>query len=80
MGYINFRQWAKKNIKSGIPWVDKMIASWGEEGGKPWVISQAVNSFIDTIEDGNPALGNFLEGVVEGFGDGFQDFLQLEYR
>lgn len=80
MGYINFRQWAKKNIKSGIPWVDKMIASWGEEGGKPWVISQQVNSFIETIEDGNRALGNFLEGIVEGFGDGFQDFLELEYR
>jgi hypothetical protein len=80
MGYINFRQWAKKNIKSGIPWVDKMIASWGEEGGKPWVISQQVNQLTEKIEEDNPALGKFLEGVIEGFGDGFKEFLVLEYR
>jgi hypothetical protein len=80
MGYINFRQWAKKNIKSGIPWVDKMIASWGEEGGKPWVISQQVNQLTEKIEEDNPALGKFLQGIVEGFGDGFKEFLVLEYR
>jgi hypothetical protein len=80
MGYINFRQWAKKSIKSGIPWVDKMIASWGEEGGKPWVISQQVNQLTEKIEEDNPALGKFLEGVIEGFGDGFKEFLVLEYR
>jgi hypothetical protein len=80
MGYINFRQWAKKNIKSGIPWVDKMIASWGEEGGKPWVISQQVNQLTEKIEEDNPALGKFLQGAIEGFGDGFKEFLVLEYR
>jgi len=80
MGYINFRQWAKRNVKSGIPWVDKMIASWGEEGGKPWVISQKVNQLTEKIEEDNPALGKFLEGVIEGFGDGFKEFLVLEYR
>jgi hypothetical protein len=80
MGYMNFRQWAKKNIKSGIPWVDKMIASWGEEGGKPWVISQQVNQLTEKIEEDNPALGKFLQGVIEGFGDGFKEFLVLEYR
>jgi hypothetical protein len=80
MGYINFRQWAKKNIKSGIPWVDKMIASWGEEGGKPWVISQQVNQLTEKIEEDNPALGKFLQGIIEGFGDGFKEFLVLEYR
>jgi len=80
MGYMNFRQWAKKNIKSGIPWVDKMIASWGEEGGKPWVISQQVNQLTEKIEEDNPALGKFLQGIIEGFGDGFKEFLVLEYR
>jgi hypothetical protein len=80
MGYINFRQWAKRNIESGIPWVDKMIASWGEQGGKPWVISQQVNQLTEKIEEDNPALGKFLEGVIEGFGDGFKEFLVLEYR
>lgn len=80
MGYINFRQWAKKNIKSGIPWVDKMIASWGEEGGKSWVIRQQVSQVVEKIQEDNLALGNFLEGVIEGFGDGFKEFLVLEYR
>lgn len=80
IGYINFRQWAKKNIKSGIPWVDKMIASWGEEGGKPWIISQKVEEGTEAIGEENKALGQFLEGVVEGFGDGMTDFLELEYR
>lgn len=80
IGYINFRQWAKKNIKSGIPWVDKMIASWGEEGGKSWIISQKINEGIEAIGEENKALGQFLEGVVEGFGDGLTDFIQLEYR
>lgn len=79
-GYMNFRQWAKKSLKSGIPWVDKMIASWGEEGGKPWVISQQVNQVVEQIQEDNAALGNFLEGAIEGFGDGFKEFLVLEYR
>ncbi|MBD0342285.1 MAG: hypothetical protein ICV61_15825 [Microcoleus sp. Co-bin12] len=80
MGYINFCQWAKKNIKSGIPWVDKMIASWGEYGGKPWVLSQQIQQLTEKIEEDNLALGKFLEGIVEGFGDGFKEFLVLEYR
>jgi hypothetical protein len=80
IGYINFRQWAKANIKSGIPWIDKMIASWGEEGGKPWIIREAVEQITETIEAENPALGNFLEGVTEGFGDGLTDFIAYEYH
>lgn len=79
-GYMNFRRWAKQNVKSGIPWVDKMIASWGEEGGKPWVISQQVNEVVEAIEKENAALGNFLEGALEGFGEGFKEFLVFEYR
>ena len=78
-GYINFRKWAKANIKSGIPWVDKAIASWGEEGGKPRILSDKVNEFVAAIEDRNAALGNFLEGVVEGFGEGMSEFIVLEY-
>ncbi|MEG4497578.1 hypothetical protein QUB05_05595 [Microcoleus sp. F10-C6] len=79
-GYMNFRRWAKQNVKSGIPWIDRMIASWGEEGGKPWVISQQVNEVVEAIEKENDALGKFLEGTIEGFGDGFKEFLVFEYR
>ncbi|MEG4459191.1 hypothetical protein [Microcoleus sp. N9_A1] len=79
-GYMNFRRWAKQNVKSDIPWVDKMIASWGEEGGKPWIVSQQVNEVVEAIEKENAALGNFLEGALEGFGEGFKEFLVFEYR
>ena len=78
-GYINFRKWAKANIESGIPWVDKVIASWGEGSGKPWILSDKVNEFVTAIEEENAALGNFLEGVIEGFGEGFGEFISLEY-
>jgi len=70
-GFINFRKWAKANIRSGIPWVDKAIESWGT--GKPMVLSEKVNSFVETVEEGNPALGNFLENVIEGFGGGTKE-------
>ncbi|MEG4032080.1 MULTISPECIES: hypothetical protein [unclassified Microcoleus] len=79
-GYMNFRQWVKRDLKSGIPWVDAMIRSWGEEGGKPWVIRQQVDQVVEQIQEDNAALGNFLEGALEGFGDGFKEFLELEYR
>lgn len=78
-GYINFRKWAKANIKSGIPWVDKAIASWGAEGGKSWILSEKVNTFVEAVENENAALGNFLEGLIEGFGEGMSEFIQLEY-
>ncbi|MEG4516498.1 MULTISPECIES: hypothetical protein [unclassified Microcoleus] len=70
-GFINFRKWAKQNIRSGIPWVDKMIESWGT--GKPLILSEKVREFTEKIEEGNPALGNFLEGVLEGFGGGTKE-------
>lgn len=79
VGYINFRKWAKANIKSGISWVDKAIASWGEEGGKSWILSDKVNEFVAAVEEQNAALGNFLEGAVEGFGEGMDEFIRLEY-
>ncbi|MGB8691448.1 MAG: hypothetical protein WCD53_29565 [Microcoleus sp.] len=80
IGYINFRKWAKQNIQSGIPWVDRMIASWGNEAGKPWIISQKIEEGLDAIKKENESLGNFLEGLTEGFGEGLTEFVQFEYR
>jgi hypothetical protein len=80
IGYINFRQWAKANVKSGIPWIDKMIESWGDKDGKPWIISESVEKVVETIDGENPAVGRFLDGVIEGFGDGLTDFLAYEYH
>jgi hypothetical protein len=70
-GFINFRKWAKANVRSGILWIDKAIESWGT--GKPMVLSEKVNSFVETVEQGNPALGIFLENVIEGFGGGTKE-------
>ncbi|MFB8793163.1 MAG: hypothetical protein U7126_02770 [Microcoleus sp.] len=70
-GFINFRKWAKQNVKSGIPWIDKAIASWGT--GKPLILSEEINEFVQTVEEGNVALGNFLENILEGFGGGTKE-------
>jgi hypothetical protein len=70
-GFMNFRKWAKANVRSGIPWVDKAIASWGT--GKPMILSEKVNAFVEQVEEGNPALGNFLENIIEGFGSGTKE-------
>ena len=71
IGFMNFRKWAKQNVKSGIPWVDKAIASWGT--GKPLIISEKVNEFYEAVEKDNAALGNFLENLGEGFGEGTKE-------
>jgi hypothetical protein len=70
-GFMNFRKWAKANVRSGIPWIDKAIESWGT--GKPMILSEKVNTFVSTVEEGNPALGNFLENILEGFGSGTKE-------
>jgi len=71
IGFMNFRKWAKLNVKTGIPWVDKAIASWGS--GKPLIISEKVNEFYEAVEKDNAALGNFLENFGEGFGGGTKE-------
>lgn len=71
IGFMNFRKWAKQNVKTGIPWIDKAIASWGT--GKPLIISEKVNEFYETVEKDNAALGNFLENFGEGFGGGTKE-------
>jgi hypothetical protein len=70
-GFMNFRKWAKANVRSGIPWIDKAIESWGT--GKPMILSEKVNTFVSTVEEGNPVLGNFLENVIEGFCSGTKE-------
>lgn len=77
LGYINFRVWAKQNIKTGIKWIDNGIAAWGNEGGKPWMVSQKVEEIKEGITEINPAVGNILEGFIEGFGEGGTEFMRL---
>jgi hypothetical protein len=71
IGFMKFRKWAKQNIKTGIVWIDKAIASWGT--GKPLIISEKVNEFYQAVEKDNAALGNFLENFGEGFGGGTKE-------
>lgn len=37
------------------------------------ILSEKVNTFVQTVEEGNPALGKFLENVLEGFGSGTKE-------
>lgn len=71
IGFMNFRKWAKQNVKTGIAWIDRAIASWGT--GKPLIISEKVNEFYQAVEKDNAALGNFLENFGEGFGGGTKE-------
>lgn len=77
LGYLEIRKFARKNIRTGIRAIDNMIASWGTQEGGSWSIAQAVDKKVEEITESNAAAGNFLEGLIEGFGDGFSDFILM---
>lgn len=75
LGYLQFRKWARNNVRTGIKSVDAKIANWGLQEGQSWSIAQQIEEKVEKLQESDPALGNFVEGLLEGFGDGFQDFL-----
>lgn len=77
LGYMEFRKYARNNIKTGIKWIDEKIANWGLQEGQSWSIAQKVDEKIEAITEKDAATGNFLEGFVEGLGDGFSDFILM---
>lgn len=77
LGYLEFRKWARNNVRTGIKGIDDVIANWGLQEGQSWTIAQQVDNKIEAITEENPSLGNFLEGFVEGLGDGFSDFILM---
>ena len=78
-GYINFRKWARDNVRTGIPWMDNMIKDWGLQENRSWSIAKWVNEGVDEVQKADAALGNFLEEFLQGFGEGLSDFILMEY-
>lgn len=77
LGYLQFRKWARQNVKTGIKWIDEKIANWGLQEGQSFTINGKLDEKIEKITESNAALGNFLEGFKEGFFDGFNDFVLM---
>lgn len=75
--YMNARKFIKSNFRSGIPSIDKAIASWGEEGSKPWSMAKAVEAKIESIPDKN--IKAFTENFVESFFESSGEFIQLQW-
>ncbi|MEG4058553.1 MULTISPECIES: hypothetical protein [unclassified Microcoleus] len=75
LGYLQFRKWARMNVRTGIEKIDKKIQNWGLEEGSSWSIAQQIQTRIDSIEETNPELHALIEGVYSGLGEGFSDFV-----
>jgi hypothetical protein len=77
LGYLELRKYARRNIKTGIPQLDRKIANWGLIEGQSFTINQYLNDSVEKYSEKNAAGGAFLEGLLEGFGDGWNEFLVL---
>ena len=77
LGYLGMRQFARNNIRTGIPAIDKKIESLGLQEGQTFTINSAIDNKIEKITEENKYLGNFLEGLKEGAGDAFSDMITM---
>ncbi|MEG4427077.1 MULTISPECIES: hypothetical protein [unclassified Microcoleus] len=77
LGYLQFRKWVRNNVRTGIGPIDKQIENWGLQDGQSWSIAQQIQTRLDSIEDTNPELHALAQGISEGFGEGFSDFVQF---
>lgn len=82
--YRSSRKWLKELAKRDpnhpiiqlIPGGAKAVSQWGA-GGQPWSLSLYVQSKLEKLQS-NPLyknIGIFLENLIEGFGEGLQEFL-----
>lgn len=77
LGYLELRKYARNNIRTGIPQIDRKIANWGLIEGQSFTLNTYLNDSIEKYGETNKEGASFLEGLVEGFGDGWNDFLVL---
>ena len=77
LGYLELRKYARNNIRTGIPAIDKKIANWGLIEGQSWSIATQIEEKLEKLEETNAPAANFLEGLIEGFGEGWNDFLVM---
>lgn len=57
------------DIIANFPGLDQAIEKWGQKGGKPWIISNAIEEVIENAPIGEEWKA-FLEGLIEGLGEG----------
>ncbi|MEG4356927.1 MULTISPECIES: hypothetical protein [unclassified Microcoleus] len=77
LGYLELRKYARQNVRTGIKVIDEKIKNWGLQESQTWSIAQKVEDKVEKITEKDPAFGNLLEGLIEGFGDGLSDFILL---
>jgi hypothetical protein len=77
LGYLELRKYARNNVRTGIPQLDRKIANWGLIEGQSFTVAQYINDSVEKFGETNKAAGSFLEGIIQGFGDGWNDFLVL---
>ncbi|MEG4323602.1 MULTISPECIES: hypothetical protein [unclassified Microcoleus] len=77
LGYLELRKYARKNIRTGIKALDDKIANWGLQEGQTWSVAQEITNRIEKVTETNAPLGNFLEGLSEGLGEGFSEYILL---
>jgi hypothetical protein len=77
LGLLQFRQFARANIRTGIKTIDDKIANWGLIEGQSFVINQKIDEKIDSITETNAPLGNLLSGFKDGLLGGFYDFIVI---
>ncbi|MEG4501292.1 hypothetical protein QUB05_21040 [Microcoleus sp. F10-C6] len=77
LGYMQFRKWARANVRTGIKSIDAKIANWGLIEGESYVINTVIDEKLEKVTEDNPALGSLLTGVKEGLFEGLGDFVQM---
>jgi hypothetical protein len=78
--YMWIRKAIRENVRTGIKSIDDVIASWGTVENRSWSISaNVIQKGIEAVQAENEDAGQFLENFVEGFGEGLNEFLIMEY-
>ncbi|MEG4441978.1 hypothetical protein QUB47_19055 [Microcoleus sp. AT9_B5] len=77
LGYLQLRKWARQNFRTRIKAIDQQIENWGLQDGQSWSIAQQIQTRVDSIEETNPELHALTQGVLDGLGEGFSDFVQF---
>jgi len=78
LGYLKLREYARNNIRTGIPALDKKIENWGLIEGQSFSIATNIEEKLEKMEETNPAGANFLEGLFSGFGEGWGEFILVK--
>jgi hypothetical protein len=77
LALLEFRKYARNNIKTGIKSIDEKIAQWGLVEGESFIINSKLDEQIEKLEETNPEAAALAEGLKDGFFDGMEDFFEV---